>query len=137
MPAPGQAAVVGKCLGESHADARTRRCGKSNEECVPTIMGGEGSGEDRSECGDRAIHQSGETWLHNLEDKQAPLRTLFIFLDAGRQLFFVEFLSAFFVFAFFVDQIVEQLSDAGVLRAAGGLFVEAAGVSPPRARASV
>jgi RNase adapter protein RapZ len=126
MPASGKASVIGKRLGKSHADSRAHRCSEPDPESIPTICRGERCGENWSQRRYRTIDQSRESGLNDLQNEEASLRPLFIGFHIGRKLFLVQFLRALFVLAFFVDKIVEQLPDAGVLSARRRLFVKPA-----------
>src|SRR5216684_965035 len=107
-------------------DARSRGGGKSHEKCIPAILRSEGCRKYGSQRRNRSVHQSGQTGLHNLENKKPALRSLLVRLYVSRQFLFVQFLRTLFVLALFVNEIVEQLPDAGVLRTRPGLLVEPA-----------
>src|SRR5271170_8015535 len=79
MAASGETAVVGQRLCKSHADARADARRKTDKKSFKTIVGGERGGEQRRECRDRAVHQTGESRLHDLQEKQAFRLRLFIF----------------------------------------------------------
>src|SRR5712671_4993834 len=107
MSASGQTAVIGKSLGESHADARSRGSGKAHEKCVPTVFCSESRCKYGSQRRNRSVHQPRQPGLHNLENKKAALGSLFIRLHMRGEFLFVKFLRTLFVLALFVDQVVE------------------------------
>ena len=126
MAAAGEAAIVGERLRKAHADARAERCRQPHLERIETALRGQRRGEHRRQRGDRPIHQSSQPGLHDLQYEQAPVGFVLAVLDVGLQLGLLQLLGAILVRALFLRQIVQQLANAGVLRAGGGLLVEAA-----------
>jgi hypothetical protein len=55
----GDDAVVGKRLGEAHADPGPDRGGHADEEGLPILMSREGGGEERRQCRDGSVDQAG------------------------------------------------------------------------------
>ena len=64
-------AVIGHRFGKCHADASAQRCRQANQECLPCIFRGDGRGEDRSQCRNRPIHETGQPRLHDLQHELA------------------------------------------------------------------
>src|SRR5712692_11640088 len=108
-------------------DARARGSRKAHQKGVPTVLGRERCREHRSERRDRAIHQSCESRLYDLQYEQTPLSFFLLVFNAGWKFLLVQFLRTVFVFAFFGRQVVKKLADARVLGASRSLFVEEAG----------
>ncbi len=76
-------------------------------------LGGKRSGEYGSQGRHGAIHQSGQTWLHDLQYKQAPLCLVLLLLDIWRDLLF-QSLGRDLVLALDFLQIAEQFANAGI-----------------------
>src|SRR5260221_13858562 len=110
MSAAGQAAVVRQGLGESHADARAERGSQSHGECSMRTAGGgargKSSGEHGSQRGNGAVHQSGESWLYDLQNKKAAVGVIFLRARGFTQR--SQFAGPVFVIALFLRQIVQQ-----------------------------
>ena len=121
----GERTIVGERFGESHADAGADRGGESDGECVVAAVSGEGRGENRLKRGDRAIHQTCEPRLDNLEHEQTPIRFFFFGLLRCAELLCFEILGAILVVAFFLRKIVEELANVYVLRLRRRSLVEA------------
>src|SRR5580692_8837520 len=126
MPAPRQTAVIRKRFSKSHADSRAGGRGEAHEECVIGTARRKSRRKNWRQRRYGTIHQPRQAGLHNLQHEEPPLRFLFIGFYIGRKLFLVQFLGSLFVFALFIDEIVKQLPDAGILRALRRLFIEAA-----------
>ncbi len=90
-------------------------------------MGGEGRGKERSERGDRAIHQAGQTGLDELQHEEPPVRVFFIGLGFFSEVFFFECARRAGMFSFFIGEKVQQFAHGHVGGAAGGAHVKAAG----------
>ena len=71
------------------------------------FLGGDGGGEDRGQRGDRAIHQAGQSGLHDLQDEEAAIGFLLGVARAGVEFVAAQFFGAIFVRAFFLGEIVE------------------------------
>src|SRR5580704_13123804 len=127
MAAAGEAAVIGKSFGETHADSGADTGGHADEKRVPAFVSGDGSGEKRSERGNGTVHQASETGLNNLKEEKAALRFGFLLANIFGKISALQFFGLRDVRLLFVGQIVEQLADAGVLRTRGGFLIEAAG----------
>src|SRR5580700_3655687 len=127
MTATGKAAIVRECLGKSHADTRTDRGSDPYQKRVPAFVSGESCGEYWRECRNRSIHQTGQTRLHDLQDEQAPASLLFIRLNFRSQFFLPQRLRTTLMTPFFLGEIVEQLTDTGILTASGGFLIKAPG----------
>ena len=84
------------------------------------LMRGEGSGEQRRERGDRAVHQAGQTRLNNLQQEQPFLLRRFGFAELGQG----DSFGSLRVAAFLLGEVPEQLPDPGVGRAASGDLVK-------------
>ena len=69
MAAASERTVIGKAFGKAHADAGANSRCQADEKGGMRCMRSEGSCENRRERGNRAIHQSGEARLDNLEDE--------------------------------------------------------------------
>src|SRR5436190_13839206 len=63
MAATSQSAIVGQSFGESHADACADAGGESDQKGLPTVVRGEGGGEQWRERGYGAVHQAGQAGL--------------------------------------------------------------------------
>src|SRR5258708_37231364 len=96
MTAPGETAVVGKSLGEAHADAGPDGCRQAHYKRIPTAMGRERGGEYRSKSGYRAVHQSRQTRLNDLQDKQGAVCLVLFVLDVPPQLVLFQFFRLLF-----------------------------------------
>ena len=64
--------------------------------------------------------------LDDLQNVETPPRFFLAALRVRLQLVSLEFVRFVLVRAFFLREIIEELPDAGILRALGGFFVEAA-----------
>ncbi len=62
-----------------------------------------------------------------MQKEKAPLRFGLLLTDILGQILAFQFFGLRNVRLFFLSEVVEQLTDAGVLRAGGGFLVEAAG----------
>ena len=80
--APCERAVVGKRLGETHADASADRRGEADEKSRPIGLGRESRREQRRQRRDRTIHQAGEAGLHILQHEHA-VAGFVLLLDGG------------------------------------------------------
>src|ERR1700674_471461 len=127
MTAAGEASIVRQRLGESHADARADGSCHANQERVPTFVRRECGSEDRRQRGHGAIHQTDKARLYDLQNEKLAARPLFVLLNIRAQLFFFQLLSAVFVGALLLGQVIEQLADAGVPGSSCGFLVEPAG----------
>ena len=127
MPAPGKAAVIGKRLGKSHADARARGSGEADEKCVIELLRGECSREYRepawkpnhpsappAPAAQSAARTGGAApalrlpshWPGSFSSSSSCARCSWV--------------------ALFVGKIIEQLPYAGILREGRCLFIKAA-----------
>ena len=82
------------------------------------LVGSEGRGEDRGQRRDRAIHEAGQTGLHDLEHEQAAAGGVLVALGLGRQLLRLQLAGAMLVGALRLGQVVEQLADMDILERA-------------------
>ena len=125
MAAAGETAIVGESLSETHTDSSANGSGKANQKSVPTISRGNRGSKDGCERGDGAIHQSRQAGLNNLEQEKPALSLLFSYQLTASKFFLLKLLRAVVVRAFLLGKVVEKLADASVLRASGGVLVEA------------
>ena len=88
------------------------------------LLGGDGGGEHRGQRGDGAVHQAGQTGLHDLQDEEAAVGFVLGVARAVVEFVAAQFFRAIFVRALFLRQVVEQLPYAGVAGARGGLSIE-------------
>ena len=120
MAASGQAAVVGQRLGESHADARADARGKADEKSLRTAVCGKRGGEERRERRNRAVHQTGESGLDDLQEKKSFRLRFFVLA----QFCVSDFFGGVRVVAFFLGKVAEQLADSRVRRPSRGDFIK-------------
>src|SRR4029453_11198799 len=123
-----KAAIIRQRLGESHADPRAQRRGHAHDKRIPRVSRGDRRGEYGSERRYRSVHQAGETGLHDLEYEQSAPSLLLVLSNFWTQFLGSELLRPIFVRALLLCQVVEELSNARILRAARGSFIEPAGL---------
>jgi hypothetical protein len=120
LAAAGQTAVVGQRLRKAHADARAAAGGEADQKSFPTAVRSERGGKQRRQRRDRAVHQSGQPRLNDLQQEEPFLLRLVVFTELGDG----DAFSGMRVIAFLLRKIAEQLPDARVGCATSGNFVK-------------
>jgi hypothetical protein len=69
MAASGQAAVVGKGFGKSHADAGADAGSHADKEGGPTVVRGESGTKQWRKSRDGTVHETGESGLDDLQNE--------------------------------------------------------------------
>src|SRR5271167_4658688 len=85
-----EAAVVGQRLGKTHAYASPERCGEADRKGVPGVLGSKRRREDGCERRNRTVHQSGQSWLYDLQDEEASFSLVLFFANLGPELGFLQ-----------------------------------------------
>ena len=122
--APRQFAVVGERLGEAHGDSGPERSREPDEERVPRHVRRESGGEHRRQGGNRAVHQSDQAGLDDLQDEAAARLLVLVRPSLRSEYFGLERLGAMLVFVLLLGEIAEQLANACVAGAIGGQAIE-------------
>src|SRR5208283_899923 len=107
MSSPRQAAVIRKGLSEAHAEASPKGSRQANEECVPAAVCSQRSSEHWGKRRDGAIHETRQSWLHDLKHEKPPIRFILTEFDIGTQVFLLQLLGSIFVRALLLRQVIK------------------------------
>src|SRR5271167_3677084 len=83
-------AVVGQRLGKTHAYASPERCGEADRKGVPGVLGSKRRREDGCERRNRTVHQSGQSWLYDLQDEESSFSLVLFFANLRPELGFLQ-----------------------------------------------
>src|ERR1700733_2229083 len=78
IAATGQLAVVGEPFREGHRDTRANRGGRADEEDRSRVVSRKSGSEDGRERGDRAVHETGKTGLHDAQNEVFVVSNQFV-----------------------------------------------------------
>jgi hypothetical protein len=107
MTASSKAAVIGERLGKSYADSCAQGCRHSDKKSVPALSGCKCGGKQGRERRNRAVHQSRQAGLYDLEHEQTPPGVIFFPAGVGLKFLVHEFLGAMRVGTFLLRQRIE------------------------------
>ena len=115
-------------LGKAHGNPGPDGGGQADQKRLPGILGGEGGGENRRECGNRPVHQSGKAGLNIGQDELTAFSLLFLLLHVLGRVFEPQSVRQVLMPLFSQRQVTQQLARPGIRRLFGGFKIKPVGL---------